>query len=102
MSARPALDRSIWRCVPSPQSTRIRSPPRRTRWADGPRSAVGTAPAVPRKRTSRSMGRWYGTAGRGALGAQAAAPVPNRLLADEVQTRLGGLGHDDPGALEEA
>src|SRR5439155_15669923 len=42
------------RCVPSAQSKSIRSPPRRTRVAAGARCAVGVAPDVPRKTTSRS------------------------------------------------
>src|SRR4051812_46853100 len=44
-----------WRCVPSAQSKRRRSPPRRTRSADGARWAVGALADVPRKTTSRSM-----------------------------------------------
>src|SRR5829696_3297178 len=44
-----------WRCVPSPQSTSRRSPPRRTSVAERPRRGLGEEPAVPRKSTSRSM-----------------------------------------------
>ena len=54
-STSPTSERSSWRCVPSPQSNRRRSPPRRTSVAEGARRAVGIEPAVPRKTTSRSM-----------------------------------------------
>src|SRR5215211_8574089 len=54
------LERRSWRCVPSPQSTRIRSPPRRMSVAAGPRRAVGTDPDVPRKTRSRSIRPVYG------------------------------------------
>ena len=53
-SVRPT-DRSSWRCVPSPQSIRIRSAPRRTSTAGRPRRALGTEPAVPAKKTENSM-----------------------------------------------
>src|SRR5438105_5465066 len=49
------IERRSWRCVPSPQSNSIRSPPRRTRIDGSERRAVGADPAVPMKRTSRSM-----------------------------------------------
>src|SRR3954471_23989686 len=49
------MERSSWRCVPSPQSNSSRSPPRRISVAGRPRRAVGAEPAVPRKSTSRSM-----------------------------------------------
>src|SRR5271166_152141 len=48
-------ERSIWRCVPSPQSNSRRSPPRRTSTAGSPRRALGADPAVPRKNSDRSM-----------------------------------------------
>src|SRR3954452_3992734 len=48
-------DRTSWRCVPSPQSTSRRSPPRRTSSAGSPRRAVGAEPAVPAKKSERSM-----------------------------------------------
>ena len=54
MSASPAADCISRRCAPSPQSTRMRSPPRRISVAEVMREAVGTEPAVPRKMTSRS------------------------------------------------
>ena len=54
-STRPT-ERTSWRWVPSPQSNSSRSPPRRTSVAGRPRRALGAEPAVPRKRTSRSMG----------------------------------------------
>ena len=41
--------------VPSPQSNRIRSPPARSRIAGSPRRGVGTEPAVPAKKSERSM-----------------------------------------------
>ena len=44
-----------WRWVPSPQSISSRSPPRRMSVAGSPRRGLGDEPAVPRKRTSRSM-----------------------------------------------
>src|SRR5687767_5246298 len=44
------------RCVPSPQSISSRSPPRLTSVAGSPRRGLGEEPAVPRKRTSRSIG----------------------------------------------
>ena len=53
-STRPTVERSNWRCVPSPQSKSSRSPPRRTSSAGGERRAVGALPEVPRKTTSRS------------------------------------------------
>ena len=55
-STSPTVERSSWRCVPSPQSTSSRSPPRRTSRPDGPRCALGMPPDVPRKTTSRSTG----------------------------------------------
>src|SRR4051794_30701478 len=54
MSLRP-IERTSWRCVPSPQSKRMRSPPRRTSSAGRPRRAVGAEPAVPAKNRERSM-----------------------------------------------
>src|SRR5690242_6758011 len=45
------------RCVPSPQSNRMRSPPRRTSSDGSPRRAVGIEPAVPAKNTDRSTSR---------------------------------------------
>src|SRR3954469_3983101 len=54
MSLRP-MDRTSWRCVPSPQSKSRRSPPRRTSSAGSPRRAVGAEPAVPAKKSERSM-----------------------------------------------
>src|SRR3954470_6559455 len=51
---RPTVRRS-WRWVPSPQSNRSRSPPRRSRTAGRPRRAVGTDPAVPAKNSERSI-----------------------------------------------
>src|SRR5215212_1633992 len=54
-SIRPT-ERSSWRCVPSPQSNRIRSAPRRSSSAGRPRRAVGTEPAVPAKKSERSIG----------------------------------------------
>src|SRR5206468_2045729 len=53
-STRPT-ERTSWRCVPSPQSNSILSPPRCTSVAGSPRRAVGAEPAVPRKSTSRFM-----------------------------------------------
>src|SRR5919202_1431345 len=53
-SGRP-MERTSWRWAPSPQSKRRRSPPRRTSRAGMPRRAVGTEPAVPAKKTSRSI-----------------------------------------------
>src|SRR5579863_4402283 len=53
-SLRPPAWRS-WRCVPSPQSIRIRSAPRRTRRAGIPRRALGTDPAVPANITESSI-----------------------------------------------
>src|SRR4051794_34686542 len=50
-------ERTSWRWVPSPQSKSRRSPPRRTSVAGSPRRAVGAEPAVPTKRTSRSIAR---------------------------------------------
>ncbi len=61
ISARPTSLRRSWRCVPSPQSKRSRSPPRRTSVALSARFAVGMDPDVPRKTTSRSTAvesRW--------------------------------------------
>src|SRR4051794_15961013 len=57
MSVRSAspTDLSSWRWVPSPQSKRMRSPPRRTSSAGSPRRAVGAEPAVPAKKSERSM-----------------------------------------------
>src|SRR4051812_26931165 len=49
------MERTSWRCVPSPQSNRMRSPPRRTSSAGRPRRAVGAEPAVPAKNSDRSM-----------------------------------------------
>src|SRR5438128_1459375 len=49
------IERRSWRWVPSPQSNSIRSPPRRTRIDGSERRAVGADPAVPMKRTSRSI-----------------------------------------------
>src|SRR3954469_18041927 len=51
------IHRTSWRCVPSPQSNSRRSPPRRTSSAGRPRRAVGAEPAVPAKKTDRSMVR---------------------------------------------
>ena len=48
-------ERSSCCWVPSPQSNRIRSPPARSRIAGSPRRAVGTEPAVPAKKSERSM-----------------------------------------------
>src|SRR3954471_23497146 len=53
-STRP-IERSSWRCVPSPQSKSRRSPPRRSSVAGSPRRAVGTEPAVPAKNSDRSI-----------------------------------------------
>src|SRR5262245_57401442 len=53
-STSPTSLRRSWRCVPSEQSKRIRSPPRRTSVAGSARRAVGIDPDVPRKTTSRS------------------------------------------------
>src|SRR4051794_40192350 len=53
-SGSPMLLRS-WCWVPSPQSNRIRSPPARNRIAGSPRLGVGTLPAVPAKKSERSM-----------------------------------------------
>src|SRR6187200_106387 len=49
-------ERSSCRCVPSPQSTSTRSPPRRRSVAAVPRTAVGADAEVPRKTRSRSTG----------------------------------------------
>src|SRR3954453_17174237 len=49
------IERTSWRCVPSPQSNRMRSPPRRTSSAGRPRRAVGAEPAVPAKDRERSI-----------------------------------------------
>ena len=54
-STSPAPERSICRWVPSPQSIRMRSPPRRTSDAGRPRRAVGAEAAVPRKSTLRAI-----------------------------------------------
>src|SRR5438034_4620255 len=54
MSLRP-IERTSWRCVPSPQSNSTRSPPRRTSRAGSPRRAVGAEPAVPAKNSERSI-----------------------------------------------
>src|SRR3954449_5649297 len=43
--------------VPSPQSNSSRSPPARSRVAGSPRRAVGTEPAVPAKKSERSIAR---------------------------------------------
>src|SRR3954454_8229182 len=43
--------------VPSPQSNSSRSPPARSSIAGSPRRAVGTEPAVPAKKSERSMAR---------------------------------------------
>src|SRR3954454_20302897 len=51
------IERTNWRCVPSPQSKSRRSPPRRTSSAGSPRRAVGADPAVPAKKSERSMVR---------------------------------------------
>ena len=48
-------ERSNWRWVPSPQSIRIRSAPRRTSSAGSPRRALGTDPAVPANITENSI-----------------------------------------------
>src|SRR3954468_24490228 len=66
MSLRP-IDRTSWRCVPSPQSNSRRSPPRRTSSAGSPRRAGGAAPAVPAKKTDRSTARWTVVAGAVAI-----------------------------------
>src|SRR5581483_7319146 len=52
----PSDERMSWRCVPSAQSKRSRSPPRRMRSAAGARPAVGALADVPRKTMSRSTG----------------------------------------------
>src|SRR5438477_2435226 len=78
-STRPTEERSSWRCVPSAQSNRSRSPPRRTRIAAGARCAVGIDPDVPRKTRSRSTRPIVGLA----------------FLADLHVTRLG----DGPPAV---
>src|SRR6059036_1080193 len=49
------IERTSWRCVPSPQSKSTRSPPRRTSRAGRPRRAVGAEPAVPAKNSERSI-----------------------------------------------
>ena len=54
MSGSPMLRRS-WCCVPSPQSNRSRSPPARSSSAGRPRLGVGTLPAVPAKKSDRSI-----------------------------------------------
>ena len=48
-------ERSSCCWVPSPQSNRMRSPPARSSSAGRPRRAVGTEPAVPAKKSERSM-----------------------------------------------
>src|SRR5579875_2931279 len=48
-------EETSWRWVPSPQSNRILSAPRRTRIAGRPRRAVGTEPAVPTKKIDMSI-----------------------------------------------
>ena len=50
-------ERSSCCWVPSPQSNRMRSPPARSSSAGRPRRAVGTEPAVPAKKSERSMVR---------------------------------------------
>src|SRR3989442_74179 len=54
MSLRP-IERTSWRCVPSPQSNSTRSPPRRTSRAGRPRRAVGAEPAAPAKNSERAI-----------------------------------------------
>ena len=46
--------------MPSPQSTSMRSPPRRTSVPESPRRAVGTEPDVPRKIKIEIHGRSLG------------------------------------------
>ncbi len=53
-SGRP-IDRRSCCWVPSPQSNRMRSPPARSTIAGSPRRAVGTDPAVPAKKSERSI-----------------------------------------------
>src|SRR5919108_3758548 len=50
-------ERSSCCCVPSPQSNSSRSPPARSSRAGSPRRAEGTDPAVPAKKSERSIGR---------------------------------------------
>ena len=49
-------ERSSCCCVPSPQSNSSRSPPARSSSAGRPRRAEGTEPAVPAKKSERSIG----------------------------------------------
>ena len=76
-SGRP-IERSSCCWVPSPQSNSSRSPPARSSSAGSPRRAEGTEPAVPAKKSERSIGR--ATLERG--WARDAAP---RLERDELE-----------------
>jgi len=58
-SVSPSPERSNWRCVPSPQSTSQRAPPRATSVAEVPRAALGTDADVPMNVTCRSTARLY-------------------------------------------
>src|SRR5215467_10564354 len=75
-SGRPTTERISCRWVPSAQSNRRRSPPRRTRTAVAARDAVGALPEVPRKTMSRST--------RGRFSRRSRAGVAPLLRQDEA------------------
>src|SRR3954470_24807199 len=106
--------------VPSPQSNSSRSPPARSSIAGSPRRAVGTEPAVPAKKSERSMARaslereeleaHYSVAhGNDAHRARGRAPALGRgagiedleaVLPTLVQRQVGVAEHDGAGVLE--
>ena len=101
-STRPTSLRRSCRCVPSAQSKRRRSPPRRTSVALSARFAVGIEPDVPRKTTSSSTAvesrrgtqrqpcasRYTGHAAHAGLPLVRAAAFPD--AAPDVPHRIGG------------
>src|ERR1700730_14474065 len=99
MSASP-IERTSWRCVPSPQSNSSRSPPRLTSTAGSPRRALGTDPPVPTKNSERSM-----AATVAARGVSTQRPSPRVGPPDHFDLRQGGhegveqLGVEGGGAF---
>src|SRR4051794_18741487 len=83
-------ERSSCCWVPSPQSKRMRSPPARSRIAGSPRRAVGTEPAVPAKKSERSMAGLI--LGADAQELEAHPPVLDRRDAHRVVRRSAALG----------
>ena len=82
MSVRSAspTERSSWRCVPSPQSNRIRSPPRRTSSAGSPRRAVGTEPAGAGEEDGEVHGAVESSSERDELEASNSPPVGDAAM----------------------